>query len=381
VALPQNGARKQKHERRRFALFMKTLRTQVKGIMISVVILFIISIFAGYGMYTRSGGGKRTKDDYVVAEINGNKVMRSQLERGVADLAERSGMKNVTEADVVRLRRQFIDTLAIDQEFRKEIAARKINVSEAEIDAALKDIQNHFPTIEAYREYIQQRQINEKNLRKEIADNIAQQKILAMEVSGVTISGDEDVKFYDTLKELFFTRPETILVRAAHLKDRDKAQRFSEELLAGASWNDLGRAFSDDLASPVSEDSTVALAKGRVPEEIWTVVASLDDGAVTPPVVISEDIYVLERISRDEGGVIPFEDVSADVRELILGEKRKEAQRAYFASLRERATVRLLDAPLFADPAIETASPDMSPASPEVVPLSPEHTTSPDSNS
>jgi parvulin-like peptidyl-prolyl isomerase len=359
---------------------MKTLRTQVKGIMISVVVLFVISIFAGYGMYTRSGGGGGAEGDYAVAEINGNKVMRSQLERGVADLAERSGVKDVTEADIVRLRRQFIDNLAIGQEFRKEVAARKIDVPEAEIDTALKNIQNQFPTIEAYREYIQQQQINEKALRKEIADNIAQQKILAMEVSSVTISGDEDVQFYDTLKELFFTRPETILVRAAHLKDRDKAKRFSEELLAGVSWNDLGRTFSDDLTYPVSEDSTVTLAKGRVPEEIWTAVASLEDGAVTSPVVISEDVYVLERISRDEGGVVPFEDVSADVRELILGEKRREAQGAYFASLRERATIHLLDAPLFADPVLETTSPDMSPASPEVVPLSPDPA-SPDSNS
>lgn len=354
---------KQKYERGRFALFMKTLRTQVKGIMISVVVLFVISIFAGYGMYTRSGGSKSGERDYVVAEINGDKVMRSQLEHGVADLAERSGAKSVTEADVVRLRRQFIDNLAIGQELRKEVAVRNIDVSEAEVDAALKNIQDRFPTIEAYREYIQQQQISEKALRKEISDNIAQQKILATEVSNVVISGDEDVQFYETFKDLFFTRPEMILAHAAHFNSLEKAQLFSEALLAGASWNDVGRTFSDDLTYPVSEDSTVVLAKGRVPEKLWTTVVSLDDGAVAPPVEISDDIYVLGRISGDEGGAVSFENVSADVRELILGEKRREAQNAYFASLRERAKVVLLDAPLFADPATESASPDATPAS------------------
>jgi hypothetical protein len=56
---------------------MKTLRTQVKGIMISVVVLFVISIFAGYGMYTRSGGGEGLKATTPSPKINGNKVMRS----------------------------------------------------------------------------------------------------------------------------------------------------------------------------------------------------------------------------------------------------------------------------------------------------------------
>jgi hypothetical protein len=97
--------------------------------------------------------------------------MRSQLERGVADLAERSGVKDVTEADIVRLRRQFIDNLAIGQEFRKEVAARKIDVPEAEIDTALKNIQNQFPTIEAYRST--STAADHEKVCADIADNIA----------------------------------------------------------------------------------------------------------------------------------------------------------------------------------------------------------------
>jgi hypothetical protein len=60
----------------------------------------------------------------------------------------------------------FIDNLAIGQEFRKEVrGSARLIVPEAEIGhTALKNIQIQFPTIEAYREYIQRADDQRKKL-------------------------------------------------------------------------------------------------------------------------------------------------------------------------------------------------------------------------
>ena len=61
---------------------LRTMRNYTKVIMIIVILFFVASCFAGYGLYSRGnrGGGDGMRD-YPVAEVNGRKVLRSELER------------------------------------------------------------------------------------------------------------------------------------------------------------------------------------------------------------------------------------------------------------------------------------------------------------
>ncbi len=63
---------------------MRTLRQQMRWIMLSVAILFVLSIFAG----TASTGPAEVLrlngiQDYAVAEVNGKKIMRTYLEESL----------------------------------------------------------------------------------------------------------------------------------------------------------------------------------------------------------------------------------------------------------------------------------------------------------
>ena len=69
-------------------MLMNTLRNQVKWIMAAIVVIFVLSIFLMYGP---GGGGKGDGSrDYAVAEVDGKKIMRSQIEAGMAQMAEQS---------------------------------------------------------------------------------------------------------------------------------------------------------------------------------------------------------------------------------------------------------------------------------------------------
>ena len=105
---------------------LRTLRNHTKVIMIIVILFFVASCFAGYGLYVRGGGEGEGMRDYPVAEIDGREVMRSALEQGAARLSEQYGAANITSADIPLIRKAVIDNMAVDAELEKEIKTRKI---------------------------------------------------------------------------------------------------------------------------------------------------------------------------------------------------------------------------------------------------------------
>ena len=96
-------------------MLMRTLRSQVRWIMIAIVILFVLSIF---GMYGFSGGGKRgsnenSSEDYTVAEIDGKTVRRSQLEVQLRQYVARMNARDITSADIPGLYQRTLENMAM----------------------------------------------------------------------------------------------------------------------------------------------------------------------------------------------------------------------------------------------------------------------------
>ena len=353
---------------------MRTLRTQVKWIMISVIVVFVLTTFWGYGSYSsRSQKGRSAGQDYAVAEVDGRTVMRSQLDQGVLDLAERSSTKDIKEADVVALRRSVLDNVAIASQLEKELRRSHIEVSDEEVTNAVKDVEDRFPTKESYQEYLEQSGVTEKQIRAQLREDLSRRKLLENVTVGVAISGDEDVKTYNVLKPLIFTRRPYVEVQIAAFLSPDRAEAALARMRGGEPWDGVLKDLSGDLRERTSGDNTAAFSEGEVPPQIWAAVASADDGAFVGPVSLeSRDHYVLRKVSYSPGGALPFDEVSADVREMVLGQKRRALQEEFLKMLRDRAEVKILDEELFTAPVVSEdlsgdrkGSADQAPSSPD----------------
>ena len=351
--------------------------------MISVIVVFVVTTFWGYGSYSSRSGGTRTPgQDYAVAEIDGRPVMRSQLDQGVLELAERSSStKDIKDAEVVALRRSVLDNIAIAGQFQKELDRSHIEVSDEEVVNAVKEVENQFPTKESYQEYLEQSGATEKQIRAQIREDLSRKKLLENATAGVTISGDEDVKTYDALKGLIFTRRPSVGVQMGLFTSQDRADAALARMRGGESWDVVLDAFSADLRERTSGDETLSFEEGQVPPQIWESVASADNDALVGPVLLeSQDYYVIRKVRSDVGGVLSFDAVSADVREMVLGQKRRAAQESFLQELRARADVKILDEELFTVRPVsgdvsgdQSRSLDQKPLSAEVV-VSPEVT-------
>lgn len=340
---------------------MRTLRNNTRWIMIGVVVIFALSIFAGYGMYTGGGGERQDRggEDYAVAEINGRKVMRSQLLRSVRNLAEQQQVRNVDPQTLVQLRKEALSNMAISTELQKEVDRRDIQVSDGEIKEAMDRIIEQFVTKESFMDYLKRNDITEREVREQLKNNIARQKLLESAGGSITVSADAVRQTYADTKDFMFTEPFRIGTLVAHFKSAETARNALQELRIGGGWDQVMASLSGDVDQFTSMDQPAALTERQVPAVIWDTVASMDRGATSGPVeVTSADFYVLRRISSDEGGTLPFDDVSADIRQMLVAQKRQEAQQQYMEKLRERAGVEILDKELFKAP-----SPDQTPAS------------------
>ncbi len=347
-------------------MIMRTLRTQVKWIMISVVVVFVLSILFMYGGGNR--GGKPESGDYPVAEINGMTLMRSQLYRSMVSLAEQSGRKDISPQDIVNFRRQVVNDLAVGDELKKEVKNRKIKVAEEDVDKAYQGLEDQFPTRESFVEYMKQMGISESKLKEQIREDLSRRALIQQAEEGVTATTEELQEGYDALKDVVFTRPHVIYVRVADFASRDHAAREAvEQMEDGVSWSAMIATHLDEVRDFTSGDETVPFAENRVPPVLWDAVVQIGEARAAGPVeVTSQDFYVLEKVSEELPRVLSFDEVSGDIQEMVVAQKRQNARNQFFETLLKRAKIKILDESLFTAPPVEAEGASPSEEEPQI---------------
>lgn len=334
-------------------MLMRTLRTKTRSIMIIVAIVFVLSTLGIYMMRGSGGGGTggEVQGDYAVASIDGKKVMRSDIDMGVRNLAQQNNASDVTYEDVVRMRKSVLDNMAIYEELKKETAARGIEVEEAEVDEAVRRIEDQFPTKEAFQQYMQNNQIQMKDLREEIGLRLAQQKLLDQVIREVEISEDEVRGFYDETKEFFFTQPAGYEVTYGRFASMDVAESAMERITGGENWNDVMDGIEEGLLDWIRLDEPVFVAARELETGELQEFSNLEMDEVGGPVEFGEgNVIVLAKRARIDQQTLSFDEVSGDVIQILESEKIQQNEQDFFADLLERADVKVLNEEYFTVP-------------------------------
>lgn len=325
-------------------VMMQYLRNNVKGIMIGVVVVFIVSCFAGYGMYVRGRGS--SGGDYPVAKLDGKKIMRSQVEMRLREVAEQFGDR-VTSGDVPMIRRMILDDIVVGMELTKAAKAEGIKVAKEEVDQYLASMQAQFPTKEAYDEYLKRSGMTERELRRKVEENIAVGKLMEKVTASASVDAGEVRKFYDATKDAFFKRPEGYTVNVVAFRGKEAAQRGRTRLLKGEAWDSVMGAMSGDLGNFTPYDKPIFVSKKDLADDLKSVI-SLKVGSYSNLVKVGSDDYlmVLKR-SNEKERVMAFDEVKERIEGVLLDQKRGQMQRAYVADLLKKAPLEILDESIF----------------------------------
>ena len=344
---------------------LRYLRSHVKAIMIAVILLFVLSCFAGYGLYARSGRGSGDgMRDYAVAEIDGKDVMRSDIEKGTMQLAEQLGSgKEVTSADIPFMRKAILDSTAIQAELEKEIKSRKIDVTEDEIEEAYKNIMDSYPTREEFKAYMERSGITEKQIKDDLKKQISQKKIMDAFAAEINVPDDEARKFYDSTKTFIYKQPAGFKVNIATFRSNEAAKAAQKSLEGGENWDKVLESHKSDVMSSTPYDKPVLITEQMMSDSL-AAIKGLPLNKVSPVIqVTGSESYIAIKRSKEAEKQLSYEEVSADVVAMIRNQKAQEKQQQFYEELLKRAKIKILDPSIFpaavsADVAPEVKSED-----------------------
>ena len=351
-------------------MVMRKLRTQMRWIMLAIVVAFLLSTFLMYeGRGTRRGPRQSSNgamEDYEVAQVNGRPLMRSELEQRLRNYLENYGQRGMASLDMPALYKSLLDQYAFELQLAREVRDRGIQVTDAEAEQAMKEYADQaFTTREAFYQSLERSGIRVEDYKNGIARQMANEQLMRTAVGEVVVSEDEVVRFYDTMKELLYRQPEGFKVHLARFTASGDAEALRERLMGGESWEAAvsGDAMASRDVISVT-DNAVFLSGSAFDVGPLAPMKSLDIGQVSPVLELaSSDFAVGLKSERVEERITPYDEVSADVRVLLRQQKERQNLESFERSLRDKAEVVIYDEALFAGTA-PTASRDLASEAP-----------------
>jgi hypothetical protein len=340
---------------------MKFFRKNVRWIMLVVVVLFVISCFAGYGMY--SGGPSSEGGDYPAARVDGERIMRSQIENEMGQMIQGMGLSgSVTSEDYPALRSSVLDQIAVSKELDKEVKSRGMTISKGEIDDAVSNIESQFPTREIFLQQMQAAGMDERGLRGAVEEQMLRQKVFDDVTQGASTDQQEMQGFYDTMKTYAFQKPEGFNVNVAHFATEELAEKARVGVAGGKSWDSVMEAASGDVLNYTPYDEPLRIPLAQLTGDV-EFIKDIDMNKVSKVVKLGDaDYLVTIKRSKEEASTAPYDEVSADIEQIVLGQKRQTLQSDFLQELRARANIEILDPTIFSSP--EPDVPDL-PETPE----------------
>ena len=338
---------------------MKFLRTQMKWIMALIVIAFLLSTFFMYeGRTTRRTPGRNadgSMSDYEVANINGRSLMRSELEQRLRNYLSNYGSRSAESLDMPAIYKAVLDEAVLESQLTKELDESGIRVSDAEAEQAMKDYADrYYATRETFYQALANSGIKVDDYKRQLARQIATEQLFRNAIGEVVISEDQATQFYDTMKTLIYSRPEGFMVHMSDFNNNEAAEDFRAKLLAGESWDVI--VSSDVLASKDLINITrapVFLPVSAMQSGTLSVMASVDVGQPSEVFsVSSSDFAVGLKTSHVDASVSPYEEVSADIKNMLTNQEQRKRLSDYEASLRNKAQLVINDEELFTSPAV-----------------------------
>lgn len=288
------------------------------------------------------------------ARVNGVEISNFRLERHFDDYVKGKG-RNITKMInpkvYKKLKREALDQLIEKELVWQEAQRRKIKVTQAEVDAALKELESGYKSRDAFLRKMQNAGFDEKSYAEYIRREIAIQRCLEEAFPPAPVT-DQDVHDFYVANPDKFTRPEGVharhilvkVPRNADAETRAKARKRIEEALArakkGEDFAALAREYSDDTSAESGGDLG-AFPRGRMVPEFDEAVFKLQAGEISGIVGTQYGLHIIKVEERFPEKKVSESEVREKVREYLTDQRRDEAQRDGVKALRDKAKIEV----------------------------------------
>jgi peptidyl-prolyl cis-trans isomerase C len=286
-----------------------------------------------------------------LANVNGETIGKAEFESAIRGVESNAGQP-VPADKRDEVYRGVLDNLVALRILRQEVKDRHMTVSDAEVDARLKQLRTQFPSEADFQQALKAQQMTPDRLREDARADLLVNRLLESEVHAKVIVKPGDVSaFYeknpDKFQQAEAARASHILVIVppnADAKTRAALKARAETALkaakAGRDFAALARQYSQDASAQRGGDLGF-FPRGQMVPAFEKAAFALQPGQVSDLVETQFGYHIIKLTERRPARTIPFPEVAGQIQQFLEQQQRQSMSKTFVDSLKAKRKVEI----------------------------------------
>jgi peptidyl-prolyl cis-trans isomerase SurA len=300
--------------------------------------------------------------DRVVAVVNDDVILQTELEKAGGEYFERIRMKapaGEVESAIEKARGEVLSSLIDNMIVKQKAAELGLTVEEAEIDNAIAQIlSDNNATLEQFRKELAKVNVSMQDYRNNLRNQILQSRVVGQQVRSRIVIVEEDIKeYYEKeytqekgesgyyILQIGFNWKNLVTLDGVSQEEaREKAEAIRARVLAGESFGELARSYSD-FPSATDGGNLGLIKKDEMAAYMRDAILSMHPGDISPIIETGSTFQFFKLLSSREGDLVvkaPYESVKDEIREILYRQEMEKDYKAWVENLREQAYIKIL---------------------------------------
>jgi peptidyl-prolyl cis-trans isomerase C len=288
----------------------------------------------------------------VLARVNGEDVTKVDFDRLIKNMELRANQPVPAERRD-EIFRQALDQLVTYAVLTQETRARKVAVTDAEVESNIKQMRSQFPSEQEFTKALAARGMSLDKLKSDTRIDISINKMMEAEAATGQPPADAQVReFYDKNPDKF---KQDEAVRASHIlfkveesadaatkkKVRDQAESVLKQARAGADFAELAKKHSADGSAQQGGDLNF-FTKGQMVPAFDQAAFSLKLGEISDIVTTQFGYHIIKVTEHRAPSAVPFEQVSERIKEYLTEQQKQQKVEGFISTLKQKAKIEVL---------------------------------------
>jgi len=288
----------------------------------------------------------------VLARVNGEDVTKVDFDRLIKNMELRANQPVPAERRD-EIFRQALDQLVTYAVLTQETRARKVAVTDDEVESNIKQMRSQFPTEQEFTKALAARGMSLDKLKSDTRIDISINKMMEAEAATGQPPAEAQVReFYDKNPDKF---KQDEAVRASHIlfkveesadaatkkKVRDQAEAVLKQVRAGADFAELAKKHSADGSAQQGGDLNF-FTKGQMVPAFDQAAFTLKPGEISDIVTTQFGYHIIKVTEHRAPSTVPFEQVSERIKEYLTEQQKQQKAQAFIQSLKQKAKIEVL---------------------------------------
>jgi len=286
-----------------------------------------------------------------VAAVAEDRIVTTwQLEQKVKEFLQEKNLPEPTGERLAALRARLLDSLIEDSLVQQRIEELGLKVVDAEVEAAIRDVQRQNKiTREQLTAALEAQGMDFETYRENLRKQILQFRLIAREVrSKVDVTTAEIREYFKEHLDDYRQKPNVTLSHLSFpiVDVNEEADRALRARVNAALYRLKAGEDFDSVLADYEDIGALGGSMGTLMEEelvpvFVEAIESVEVGDYSAIVESNKALHILRVDARVPGSIRQFDDVKAEISNVLLEEKSKERFEQWKKSLREEAEIEI----------------------------------------